>query len=284
MVPPPPILWEDDEGVVHEVLQGDGGEQGDALLPDLFSPGQHCSLEAIQARFRPSERLFAFLDDICAVCSSGRTADVFTTIQEQLATVGIRVHDGKTQLWNRAGRVPTGAQALTAAARKSDPDAIVWRGDTTLPPEAQGVTILGTPLGHEEFVRARLVTVSAKHDRLISQIVGIPELQCAWILLLYCAAARPNYILRVVHPTYTSNFAAHHDASLRRVLSQLVAAPPTHMFWDVACLPFSRGLMGLRSAVLTSDIQQSRTRFSISWPTIRRQDSTLLRRQLQERS
>ena len=100
-------------------------------------------------------------------------------------------------------------------------------------------------------MRARLVTVSAKHDRLISQIVGMLDLQCAWILLLYCAAARPNYIMRVVHPTYTSNFAAHHDASLLES-TQPVAAPPTHMFWDVACLPFSRGGMGLRSAVLTS--------------------------------
>ena len=186
---PSTYLWEDDEGVVHEVVQGEGGEQGDALMPALFSLGQHRSLEAIQARLRPSERLFAFLDDVYAVCSPGRAADVFTTIQEQLATVGIRVHDGKTQLWNRPGRVPTGAQALTAAARRSDPDAIVWRGDTTLPPEDQGMTILGTPLGHEQFVRARLVTVSAKHDRLMSQIVGIPYLQCAWILLLYCAAA-----------------------------------------------------------------------------------------------
>ena len=114
------------------------------------------------------------------------------------------------------------------------------------------MTILGTPLGHEQFVRTRLVAVSAKYDQLMSQIIGIPDLQCAWILLLYCAAARPNYMLRVVHPTHTANFAAHHDASLRRALSQLLAAPPTHMFWDVACLPFSRGGMGLRSAVLTS--------------------------------
>ena len=198
-------------------------------MPALFSLGQHRSLEAIQVRLRPSERLFAFLDDIYAVCSPGRAADVFTTIQEQLATVGIGIHDGKTQLWNRAGRIPTGAQALTAAARRSDPDAIVWRGDTTLPPEAQGVTILGIPLGHEEFVRARLVTVSAKHDRFLSQIVGMPDLQCAWILLLYCAAARPNYILRVVHPTCTSNFAAHHDASLRRAQPVVCSTTNPHV-------------------------------------------------------
>ena len=39
--------------------------------------------------------------------------------------------------------------------------------------------------------------------------------------------------------------------------SQLVAAPPCNMFWDVVSLPFSRGGLGLRSAVL-GDIQRWR--------------------------
>ena len=87
---------------------------------------------------------------------------------------------------------------------------------------------------------------------LIAQILSVSDLQCAWILLLYCAAARPNYLLRVVHPGLTARFAAHHDASLW-ALSQLVSAPPTHMFWDVVSLPFSRGGLGLRSAFLTTN-------------------------------
>ena len=61
---PSTYLWEDSDGVVHEILQGEGGEQGDALVPALFALGQHDALVAIQARLRPEERLFAFLDDI----------------------------------------------------------------------------------------------------------------------------------------------------------------------------------------------------------------------------
>ena len=51
------------------------------------------ALEAIQARLRPSERLMAFLDDICCVSSPERTAAGFTAIQEELLTIGIRVHE-----------------------------------------------------------------------------------------------------------------------------------------------------------------------------------------------
>ena len=43
-------IWEDDTGNVHEVAQGEGGEQGDPSMPLLFSFGQHRSLESICRR------------------------------------------------------------------------------------------------------------------------------------------------------------------------------------------------------------------------------------------
>ena len=46
--------------------RGEGGEQGDALMPAMFSLGQHSALEAIQARLRLDESLMAFMDDIYA--------------------------------------------------------------------------------------------------------------------------------------------------------------------------------------------------------------------------
>ena len=93
---------------------------------------------------------------------------------------------------------------LTASAQRMDPDAIGWRGDLRFPLEEQRVMMLGTPLEHAEFVRTRLAPVSAK--------IGRPN--------------RRDF--RVVHPTLTSTFAAHPDASLRRALSLLVSArPPT---------------------------------------------------------
>ena len=43
---PSVYLWEDDAGTVHTIHQGEGGrEQGDPLMPLLFSLGQHASLE-----------------------------------------------------------------------------------------------------------------------------------------------------------------------------------------------------------------------------------------------
>ena len=54
-------------GEVHDILQGEGGEQGDPLMPALFALNQHEALEAICRVLLPSEKLFAFLDDIFIV-------------------------------------------------------------------------------------------------------------------------------------------------------------------------------------------------------------------------
>ena len=84
-------------GTVHEVDQGEGGEQGDAMMPLLFSLGQ----------LRPGELLFAFLDDIYIVCSPARVGMVHTLLENALwGHACIQVHAGKTKVWNRAGVRP----------------------------------------------------------------------------------------------------------------------------------------------------------------------------------
>ena len=42
-------LWENDEGTIYNIVQGERGEQGDAMMPLLFSLGQHPALEAVHA-------------------------------------------------------------------------------------------------------------------------------------------------------------------------------------------------------------------------------------------
>ena len=65
---PSTYLWEDNDNIVHSIPQGEGGGQGDPLMPLLFSLGQHRALQAVAAQLQDGEKLFAFLDDICVVC------------------------------------------------------------------------------------------------------------------------------------------------------------------------------------------------------------------------
>ena len=83
--------------------------------------------------------------------------------------------------------------------------------------------ILGTPLGHADFVQVELAKKIGEHGTLLERIRKVPDLQCAWILLLYCAASRANYLLRVVHPALSLNFAVQHDAGIRQCLEDPLA-------------------------------------------------------------
>ena len=124
-------------------------------MPALCALGQHKALVAVSERLLPTERLFAFHDDLYVLCGAPCVADVHVALQQaSWEHSRIQVHHGKTQLWNRGGEAPRGWRARTAAARQVDPDAIVWRGDPELHPSEQGVKVFGTPLGHPEYVRA----------------------------------------------------------------------------------------------------------------------------------
>ena len=58
------------------IEQGDGGEQGDALMPALFCLALRPALLEIQAWLSPGDLVLAYLDDIYIICSreTARTA------------------------------------------------------------------------------------------------------------------------------------------------------------------------------------------------------------------
>ena len=78
---PSSYLWTDSEGTTHRILQGDGGEQGDPLMPLLFALGIHGALAEVSRRLLPSERLCAFLDDVYVVCQLGRARIFFDMLE-----------------------------------------------------------------------------------------------------------------------------------------------------------------------------------------------------------
>ena len=122
---PTTYLWEDDVGEVHIIPQGEGGEQGDPLMPLLFCLVQHPALAAVSASLREGERLFAFLDDLYIVCRPERLGAVHNLLETHWWDhAGISLHAGKTRVWNRSGHCPPTCAALQRAAVAVSPTAI----------------------------------------------------------------------------------------------------------------------------------------------------------------
>ena len=161
----------------------------------------------------------------------------------------IRINQGKTQCWNRAGVFPVGCEYIVEAGRRASPPVVVWRGDQSLPTSEQGIRVLGAPFGHSDHVTGELRSTNEEHSTLLSTILAVRDLQCAWLLLLFCAAARANYLLRVLPPSQSETFATVHDSSVWNCLRLLLDIPGTPEMLDRAGLSLTNGGLGLRSAM-----------------------------------
>ena len=61
---PSQLRWRDALGQVHALVQGDGGEQGDALMPALFCLALRPAVCEIQEKLPAGAVVVAYLDDI----------------------------------------------------------------------------------------------------------------------------------------------------------------------------------------------------------------------------
>ena len=114
-------------------------EQGDDLMPLLFCLAQHPALVAANERLEAEEHLFAYLDDLYTSCED---PDHSALGEELERHAHISIHHGKTKVWNSGGLEPAGCQHSRGLHLRWE-EAVVWRGDATLPPEQQGIRVLG---------------------------------------------------------------------------------------------------------------------------------------------
>ena len=86
-------VWRDDDGITHDILQGEGGEQGDPLMPAnlnsddtlvavLDALGQHRTLRHAAAQLNSGDTLVAFLDDLYLLTTRDRAVAAYQTVAE----------------------------------------------------------------------------------------------------------------------------------------------------------------------------------------------------------
>ena len=164
--------------------------------------GQHDSLVAASASLRPDERLAAFLDDLYVVTLPERAAPLLRVVTGEVERgAGVEANLGKTRVFNaEGGDAPPGVDVL-------GPD--VWCGN--LPPEQRGFVALGVTMGHPDFVKAQAANRLDAEADLLRQLVQLFDVQCAWLLLAFCAAPRAQHLLRNVPPADILPYARGHD-------------------------------------------------------------------------
>ena len=211
------FLWEDDEGTTHEIHH-EGGESRAMLWVSTPRSVQ-------SSRSSMLTNVFSLSSTTSTPCLIPNTLLKFTHVflgDDLWAHIRFQINAGETQIWNRGGVVPPGHDALLRAAQIVNPRAKLCHGDLDAPAAEPGVRVLGTPLGHRAYVEAQLQRTRDDHQQLLDGLPLVQNLQSAWLLLLFCAATRANYFLRVVHPFSSESVARQHDTRVRQCFGALL--------------------------------------------------------------
>ena len=88
-----------------------------------------------------------------------------------------------------------------------------------------GIVILGTPVGSPEFIQRFLGNRYDVEARLWERLKQVPDLQTAWLLLLYCANPRANHLIRAISPDLVADYARAHDDRLWGTFLDLIGYP-----------------------------------------------------------
>ena len=163
----------------------------------LYALGQHHALEVAAAQLLPDEILAAYLDDVYIICQPDRARPAFDIVSRAIERhAGVAANSGKTRVFTRAGGpAPPGVETL-------GPD--MWRGGDS--PEC-GLVALGAPIGSADFVAAHAHGRLEQETGLLAEIQQLPDLQAAWLLLLYTAAPRVGHLLRTLPPSQSGEYA-----------------------------------------------------------------------------
>ena len=89
---------------MHRITQGEGGEQGDPLMPALFALGLHDALAAARKEMAAEDLLVAYLDDVYMVTARDRAKESYKLVTKKIEDLsGIQPNLGKTKAWSAAG-------------------------------------------------------------------------------------------------------------------------------------------------------------------------------------
>ena len=149
----------------------------------------------------------------------------------------------KTRVWNKAGIPPQNVE-------DSGPE--VWQPSKT--------TVLETPIGSELYISEKLDERLAKERALWEAIPTVPDLQCAWQILLQSANPRTNHTIRTKPPSCCAAYCSAHDEGIWNTAKVLLDVHPEGETQQLATLPMRMGGLGLRSAVRCSPAA-----FWVSW-------------------
>ncbi len=172
-------------------------------MPASFALATQPAVKETQDALLPGEVVLSYLGDVYL------SEILLWNLQ---ISRGISMNHVKLHSWR--------GQAPRDLAELDTPEHTVWRGDA--PPGANGITVVGKPIGHDEYVRKVVSDKIVEPDIVVQEIVSLPSSQVSWLLVLFCSVPRLNHLLRTVPPGQATVFTSSHDQHAMRAFNEIL--------------------------------------------------------------
>ena len=219
-----------------------GFHQGDPLASLLFSLVLHPIILQIEDQVPSLDLNVWYLDDGTLVGTVPELQQVVEIILREGPASGLILSTGqtvkapdppKTTVWSRLDM--------------SDDDDPLGKGVPRV--REDGITLLGAPLGSEDFVARALQEKVNKVQRITSLLPDLQDPHTEFCLLRSCLSLpKLMFTLRTVDTSPHQQLLTQFDQLTREALTRILGAPLNDLQWDQAKLPVSLGGMGLRAA------------------------------------
>ena len=215
-----------------------GVQQCDALGPLLYSLIQQPVVKAV-AEAVPSLDLHGwYLDDATAVGTEDELKGVAEIVLRESSKRGL----------------------VLSTAATAQPKSTVWSSmDLCGHPDplgkgiplvrGLGVTVLGSPLGYNAFVREALEAKVRKVSETVALLPNVEDPQIEYVLLRACLSLpKLSFLLRTVDTSQYLDVLESFDQVQRNALCRILGTALSDQQWQQARLPLSCGGLGLREA------------------------------------
>ena len=221
---------------------------GEPCGPFYFAVGLHVLLQrVVEICGGPTAFddafLAAILDDITLVAEPNLVVAFLAAFKttSRVLGAGLNINMPKSKVF------PATPQITTLIRAHQDAEL----AQITLVPEHEGVILLGSPIGSDDFCRHHwLEEVGNITVPVIEALARYPNVQDRMLMARFCVATRSTMMMRSAHPTVTAPAAEQVDAALKLLIqSTVVDDELTEDMWKQASLPLRYGGAGITSAV-----------------------------------
>ena len=187
---PADVFFRMDSGETRTIASSSGVQQRDPMGPAMFCLALQPGLKRFREEIEGEVETSAYMNDVSVglLRITANTIRAFAFLRRELEDIGIVVNTSKTVALSPKGHAPT-----------AEDISLLESVDVRVADEA-GVTVVGVPIGTDEYVleRAREIVEKGDTDHLARCLTNMPDKLAAALIVIESLGQRTGYLKRAL--------------------------------------------------------------------------------------